>query len=100
MVPQTPAPIPVGWAGAEVEGSWARLWEKRKRQRTDPPAQLPGKEPECRVWAEGNLPRFLGVLGLAGNQSPGWQDEGGQWNQPKEGGPWGEEGEVSVNHIN
>lgn len=34
------------------------------------------------------------MLGLAGNQSPGWQDEGGQWNQnskgqPEEGWPHG-----------
>lgn len=69
-------------------------------------ARLRRKEPECLIWAEGSLPRFLGMLGLAGNQSPGWQDEGGQWNQnskgqPEEGWPHGGgEGEASVNHIN
>lgn len=80
-----------------------RLWElRRKRPRPDSPAQLPRQEPERLAWAEGSLPRCLGVLGLAGNQSPGWQtgvDNGPRIHRGSRG--WGEgEGEVSGNHIN
>lgn len=91
--------------GGVGEGRRVRLWESRgKRQRPDSLAQLPRNEPKCLVWAEGNLPRFLGMLGLAGNQSPGWQTEVDSGPRIQRGsrrrGPRGGEGEVSVNHIN
>lgn len=92
------------WGRGGGGESWARLWEKRgRRQRVDSLAQLPRKEPECLVSAEGNPPGLPGMLGLAKNQSPGWQRRwtGNQNSKgrPKEGVA-GEEGEVSVNHIN
>ena len=71
-----------------VEESWVRLREKgRKGGSTDSLAGLRRREPECLIWAEGSLPRLLGMLGLAGNRSPGWQKEGGQWNQNSKGQP-------------
>ena len=86
----------------EVQGSWVKLRElRRKKQRLDSLAQLPSKGPEYLVRAEGNLPRFPGVLGLAGNQSPGWLDSGPRIQRGgRRRGPRGGEGEVSVNHIN
>lgn len=78
LVPQTPTPVQVGpgRSGVGVEGSWVSLWEKRrKRQRTDSLARLPRQEPR----------RMPGRAGACRKQSPGWQQEGGQWNQNSKG---------------
>lgn len=74
LVPWTPVPVLVGPGRGGGGGELGEALGKKERRGTDSLAPLPRKESECLLWAEGNLPRFLGVLELAGNQSPGWQN--------------------------
>ena len=79
-----------GQGGGGGEGSRVRLWEKKEAQN-----RVAGRAARNRARLHrlgGRQPSQVpSVLGLAGNQSPGWQNKGGQWNQnskgqPKEGG--------------
>lgn len=36
-LPETPVLIPVSWAGVGMEGSWVRLWEKRRNGQSPDP---------------------------------------------------------------
>ena len=87
-----------GWAGMGGEGNWVRLWEKgRKSRRTDSLAELRRKEPECLIWAEGNLPKVPRHAGTCWRPEPrlaerGWTAEPEFKGAAGGGGPHGGRG--------
>lgn len=87
-------PADTSWlvTGPGRGGGGEELGEAREKEKKEVKNGFSGVAGEKRA----RVPH-RGVLGLAGNQSPSGQKEGGQWNQnskgqPEGGGLWGKRG--------